>query len=177
MASGLLGLATALVAAWATEACAAAARLGLLPATTSPRAVAEEAATSSPACESERRDVLRADACADLAAVGSRTASTGRRGRRGQLSSPRRTTPAGSEHGIPMEAAWQAACCLADALNEALLLRGEAEHAAQLAEEWQRYAEETAAERDELEAWGRRMLEEHARLEHRARCATEQAEG
>eukprot|EP00850_Spirogloea_muscicola_P016055 SM000127S26671 [mRNA] locus=s127:346975:347771:- [translate_table: standard] len=38
--------------------------------------------------------------------------------------------------------------------------RREAEHAAQLAEEWLQYAEETALERDESEAWGRRMLED-----------------
>eukprot|EP00850_Spirogloea_muscicola_P013240 SM000089S23796 [mRNA] locus=s89:76703:78261:+ [translate_table: standard] len=176
MASGLLGLATAFVEAWATEACAAAARLGLLPATTSPRAAAEEAAASSPACGGERRDVLRADACADLAAFGPRTVSTGRRGRRRQLSSPRRATSANSEHGIPVEAAWQAACCLADALNEAVLLRREAQHAAQLAEDWQHYAEETAAERDELLEWSLRVLDDNSQLRHTARSSTEEAE-
>eukprot|EP00850_Spirogloea_muscicola_P016041 SM000127S26657 [mRNA] locus=s127:285287:296846:+ [translate_table: standard] len=176
MASGLLGLATAFVEAWATEACAAAARLGLLPATTSPRAAAEEAAASSPACESAARGVLRADACADLAAVGPRTASTGRGGRRRHLSSPRRGASAPTQHGIPVEAAWQAACCLADALNEALLLRGEAEHARQLAEEWQRYAEETAAERDELLEWGLRVLDDNNQLRHTARSSAEEAD-
>eukprot|EP00850_Spirogloea_muscicola_P013281 SM000089S23837 [mRNA] locus=s89:298539:300546:+ [translate_table: standard] len=170
MASGLLGLATAFVAAWATEACAAATRLGLLPTATSPRAATEEVAASSHASESERRGVLRANSCAELADFGPRTASTGRRGRRRQLSSPRRASSAASEHGIPVEAAWQAACCLADALNDVLLLRREAEHAAQLADNWQRYAEETAVERDELLAWG-------LRLQHTARSCTEKAEG
>eukprot|EP00850_Spirogloea_muscicola_P008204 SM000043S15832 [mRNA] locus=s43:477645:478490:+ [translate_table: standard] len=173
MASGLLGLATAFMAAWATEACAAATRLGLLPTATSPRA----AMASSHASESERRGVLRADACAELAEVGPGTASSGRRDRGRQLSSPRRTTSAGSEHGIPVEAAWQAACCLADALNDALLLRREAEHSAQLAEDWQRYAEETAVERDELLAWGLRVLDDNKQLRHAARSSTEEADG
>eukprot|EP00850_Spirogloea_muscicola_P008214 SM000043S15842 [mRNA] locus=s43:465973:471271:- [translate_table: standard] len=125
----------------------------------------------------ERRGVLRADACAELADVGPRTASTGRRGCGRQLSSPRRATSAASEHGIPVEAAWQAACCLADALNDALLLRREAEHAAQLAEDWQRYAEETAVERDELLAWGLRVLDDNKQLRHAARSSSEEADG
>eukprot|EP00850_Spirogloea_muscicola_P013262 SM000089S23818 [mRNA] locus=s89:118883:119483:- [translate_table: standard] len=83
----------------------------------------------SHASEIERRGVRRASACAERADVGPRTASTGRRGRRRQLSGPRRATSAAGEHGIPVEAAWQAACCLADALNDALL-RVEVEEAA-----------------------------------------------
>eukprot|EP00850_Spirogloea_muscicola_P016054 SM000127S26670 [mRNA] locus=s127:357666:358602:- [translate_table: standard] len=169
MASGLLGLATAFVAAWATEACAAATRLGLLPTTPSPPAATEVAMAASHASESKKPGVLRADACAD---VGPMAVSTVRSGRRRQLASPRRATCAADKDGIPVEAAWQAACCLADAL----LLRREAEHAAQLAEDWQRYAEETAAERDELLEWGLRVLDDNQQLRHTARSSTEEAE-
>eukprot|EP00850_Spirogloea_muscicola_P008213 SM000043S15841 [mRNA] locus=s43:464817:465662:- [translate_table: standard] len=173
MASGLLGLATAFVAAWATEACAAASRLGLLPTTTSPRA----AMASSHASESERRGVLPAAACAERADGDPLTVSTDSRGCRRQLSSPRRATSAATRQSIPVEAAWQAACCLADALNDALLLRVEVEEAAQLAATWQRYAEETAVERDELVAWGLRVLDDNKQLRHTARSSTEETEG
>eukprot|EP00850_Spirogloea_muscicola_P013261 SM000089S23817 [mRNA] locus=s89:125198:126172:- [translate_table: standard] len=130
MASGLLGLATAFVAAWATEACAAASRLGLLPTTTSPRAATEEATPSSHTSEIERRGVLLTPACAERADGGPLTVSTDSRGYRRQLASSRRAISAATQPSIPVDAAWQAGCCLAGALSDALLLRFKVEVAA-----------------------------------------------